>query len=203
MSSEKTIDYFFSIMSPWAYLGDRRFQDMAKRYGARITYHPLSSPDLFPATGGLLLKDRAQHRKDYRLVELERWSKHLDIPLNLQPQHFPVPEAPASKLVLASQDAGQDAGPLLGAIFKAVWADEMNVSDEATLVALADSCDLDGPALLEVSHDPSFDTAFAATTQAAITRGVFGYPSYIFKDELFWGQDRLEFVERALSAASP
>lgn len=201
MGTDKTIDYFFSIMSPWAYLGDRRFQDTAKRFGARIVYHPLSSPDLFPATGGLLLKDRAQHRKDYRLVELERWSKHLGLPLNLQPQHFPVPEAMASKLVLATQNAGEDTGPLLSAIFKAVWADELNVSDAPTLKKLADGCGLDGAALLQASTDESYDSAFTQTTQSAIARGVFGYPSYIYNDELFWGQDRLDFVERALSEA--
>ena len=201
MSADITIDYYFSIVSPWTHLGDARFQDLAKKYGAQVIYHPLSSPDLFPATGGQLLKDRAQHRKDYRLVELERWRTHLGIALNLQPKHFPVPEAPASKLILAAQEAGQDAGPLLSAILKTVWADEGDASDEATLIGLADGCGLDGQALWSAAQAPSFDDAFAATTQAAIARGVFGYPTYAVKDELFWGQDRLDFVERALSNA--
>jgi len=179
-------------------LGDARFQDLAKRFGARVVYHPLSSPDLFPATGGQLLKDRAQHRKDYRLIELERWRNHLGVPLNVQPKHFPVPEAPASKLILATQEADLDAGPLLSAILKAVWAGELDVSDTATLKTLTDGCGLDGSALLQASLDESFDIAFFETTQAAIVRGVFGYPSYVYNDELFWGQDRLDFLERAL-----
>lgn len=200
MSTNPRIDYYFSVISPWAYLGDTRFQDLVKRTSTQVTYHPLGSPDLFPATGGLPLKDRAQQRKDYRLVELARWSKHLGIALNLQPKHFPTPEATASKMILAAQDAGQDAGPLLSAIFKGVWADELNVNDPDTLITLADKNAMDGKALLEASGTERFDTAFAETTQAAIKRGVFGYPTYVYNNELFWGQDRLAFLEDALNA---
>ncbi|MCW8915244.1 MAG: 2-hydroxychromene-2-carboxylate isomerase [Magnetovibrio sp.] len=192
------IDYYFSILSPWTYIGDTRFQDIAKRTGAAVTYHPLSSPDLFPATGGQLLKDRAQHRKDYRMAELQRWKDHLGIPLNLNPAHFPVPEPPASKLILAVQEDGNDAGPLLSAILKAVWVDEKNASDPDILIALANDCGLDGNAMMTASGDASFDQAFSSCTQNAIAAGVFGYPSYIFNSELFWGQDRLDFLERAL-----
>lgn len=196
-----TIDYYFSIVSPWAYIGHQRFLDIAKRFNAQVIYHPLSSPDLFPATGGQLLKDRAKHRTDYRLVELARWRDHLGLDLNLQPKHFPIPEAPASKLILAAQDAGQDVGPLLGAIFKAVWADERDASDPETLQKLADGVGLDGAELLKAASDSRFETAFSDTTQTAIANGVFGYPSYVYKGEMFWGQDRLDFLERALETA--
>lgn len=199
MNNDAIIDYYFSVVSPFTYLGDKRFQELAKAHATRIIYHPLSSPDLFPATGGQLLKDRAQHRKDYRIVELKRWRDHLGLAINIQPQFFPVPEAPASKLILAVQEAGHDAGALVSWLLKAVWVDELDVSDADTLVTLANAAGLDGAAMLDASQDASFDQAFADTTQAAITRGVFGYPSYIYKDELFWGQDRLDFLERALS----
>jgi len=199
MSTPIQIDYYFSVISPWAYLGNARLHDLAKRANAQVVYHPQSSPDLFPATGGLALKDRAQPRKDYRLVELARWSKHLGIALNLQPKHFPTPEASASKMILATQDAGQDAAPLLGAIFKAVWSDELDINDPDALIMLADKSGLNGKALLEASSAARFDTAFAETTQAAIKCGVFGYPTYAYNDELFWGQDRLSFLEDALN----
>jgi len=199
MNPITTVDYYFSIVSPWTYMGDRRFQTLVQRFGAHVVYHPLSSPDLFPATGGALLKDRAQPRKDYRLVELARWRDHLDIPLNLHPKHFPVPEAVASKMILAAQEAGENAGPLLSAILRAVWAEERDASDPDTLVELANAVGLDGAKLLDASKDASFDKAFTDTTQTAIARGVFGYPTYVLNDELFWGQDRLDFLENALS----
>lgn len=194
------VDYYFSVVSPWTYLGDGRFQELVQRVDAHVIYHPLSSPDLFPATGGQLLKDRAQHRKDYRLVELARWQKHLGIPLNLQPKHFPVPEAPASKLILATQAAGQNAGPLLSSILKAVWAEERDISDVDTLIALAGLCGLDVETLFREAQSPELDAAFSTCTQMAIQRGVFGYPTYMFQGEMFWGQDRLSFLETALTS---
>jgi len=106
------------------------------------------------------------------------------------------------KFFLASPYAALFVAPLLGAIFKAVWTDELDASNAPTLKKLADGCGLNGAALLEASTDESFDNAFAQTTQSAIARGVFGYPSYVYNDELFWGQDRLDFVERALSEVS-
>lgn len=194
------IDYYFSVISPWTYLGDGRFQELAQRFDAQVIYHPLSSADLFPATGGQLLKDRAKPRKDYRLVELARWKKHLGVPLNVQPKHFPVSEAPASKLLLATQSSGQDAGPLLSAILKAVWAEERDISDVDTLIALAGLCGLDVETLFRTAQSPEYDAAFSTCTQMAIQRGVFGYPTYALNNELFWGQDRLPFLESALTA---
>lgn len=198
MTAPQTVDYYFSVVSPWAYLGNARFHDLVERAGAHVVYHPLSSPDLFPATGGKLLKDRAQHRKDYRLVEMERWSTHLGMPLNLHPKHFPAPEAPASKLILAAQEAGHDAAALVAGIFKAVWVEDRNIGGDETLTVIADASGLDGAKLMAAAASPAFDQAFADATQTAIARGVFGYPSYIVNGEVFWGQDRLDFVERAL-----
>lgn len=197
--TSKTIDYYFSVLSPWTYMGDQRFRDMAKRYGFEVRHHPLLSPILFPATGGAALKDRAKPRLDYRLQELARWRKHLALTFNLQPKHFPIPEANATKLILAAQDAGEDVGPLTYAILCAVWEDEKDISDPATLQAIAQSVGLDGQALLAQSQKSTYDEKAEAETQAAIANGVFGYPTYVLGHEKFWGQDRLDFLERALS----
>lgn len=199
--SSKTIDYYFSVVSPWAYFGDQRFRAMAKKHGFTIRYHPQLSPVLFPATGGLALKDRAEPRKAYRMTELDRWRKHLGININLTPKFFPVPEAPASKLILAAIDAGHDVGELVHALGRATWVEERDISDPATLTDIATACGLDGAALIKASLDPAYDDKLNAEAQAAIARGVFGYPTYALSDELFWGQDRLDFLERALQSA--
>ena len=192
------IDYYFSIISPWTYFGDARLHDIAKATGATISYHPCSSPDLFPNTGGKMLKDRGTHRQNYRMVELNRWKAHLNMDLNPTPAHFPVPEAPGSKLVLAAKDAGAEPGSLVSGLLKAVWAEEKDISDPDTLVAIANAAGLDGEALLNASQDEKYDAAFAKSTQDAIDGGVFGYPTYVTDGEMFWGQDRLEFLERRL-----
>lgn len=199
--SSKTIDYYFSVFSPWAFFGDQRFRDMAAKHGYTIRHHPQLSPVLFPATGGLALKDRAEPRKAYRMTELDRWRKHLGININLTPKFFPVPEAPASKLVLAALDAGHDVGELVHALGRATWVEERDISDPATLSDIAAACGFDGAVLVAASADPAYDEKLNAEAQAAIARGVFGYPTYALGDELFWGQDRLDFLERALENA--
>lgn len=199
--SSKIIDYYFSVFSPWAFFGDQRFRDMAVKHGYTIHYHPQLSPVLFPATGGLALKDRAEPRKAYRLTELDRWRKHLGININLTPKFFPVPEAPASKLILAALDAGHDVGELVHALGRATWVEERDISDPSTLTDIANACGFDGRALVAASSDPSYDEKLNAEAQAAIARGVFGYPTYAVGDALFWGQDRLDFLERTLESA--
>ena len=191
---DQSIDYYFSVMSPWAYLGDARFSELAKKHKLKIRYHPLLSPDLFPATGGQLLKDRAQPRKDNRLTELKRWRDHLGLKINLQPKHFPTPEHNASQLILATQDPG----PLTHAIMRAVWEEDKDISDLDTLSKIADHVGLKGAELVSSSQTQAYATAVKAETEAAIAAGVFGYPTYVYQNELFWGQDRLDFLSRAL-----
>lgn len=198
--TSKTIDYYFSVFSPWAFFGDQRLRDMAAKHGYTIRHHPQLSPVLFPATGGLALKDRAAPRQAYRMAELARWSKHLGIAINLSPKFFPVPEVAASKLILAARDQGHDVGELTHALGRATWMEERDISDPATLAAIATACGLDGAALVEASADAAYDKKIDDECQAAIARGVFGYPTYAVGDELFWGQDRLDFLERALEA---
>jgi len=193
-----TIDYYFSVFSPWAYIGDTRLRELAKSHGKTVRYHPLMTPVLFPATGGIPLKDRAQPRKDYRMAELTRWRDLLGIELNLEPKHFPVPEALASQLILATQTAGEDPGALVHAIFRAVWVEDSDINDLATLTEIAGSVGLDGQALMVTAQGPDFVQACQDETASAIAAGVFGYPTYVYGDVLLWGQDRLDFLERAL-----
>jgi len=190
----QTIDYYFSVMSPWAYLGDARFQELAHKHNKSVRYHPLLSPDLFPATGGKLLKDRAQHRNDYRMIELKRWRDFLGINIRLEPKHFPVQETFASQLILATEDAGA----LTHALLRAVWEEDQDISKPEILTEIANGVGLDGAALIVKSQTDAYAQAVKAETQSAIAAGVFGYPTYVYNGELFWGQDRINFLDRAL-----
>ena len=195
---ERTVDYYCSLASPYAYMGDARFTDMARRLGVTVRHKPVDFSRIFPASGGLPLAQRAPQRQVYRLMELKRWRAFLDLPLNLHPKYFPVAEWPAAGMVIAARQKGLDCAALTHAILKAVWTEERDIADGATLSAIAGEIGIDGDALLAAAGSPGVKQAYDADTAEAITRGVFGAPTYVYGDELFWGQDRLEFLEQAL-----
>lgn len=196
----KSIDYYFSPMSPWTYLGHARLVDIAKRHGASIRVKPVDYGKIFPASGGLPLAKRAPQRQAYRFVELRRWQEHLGVPLTLEPKYFPYDATLASHLVLAA--GAQDPGAALnlaGAILKGCWAQERNMADEAELARVCGEQGLDGTELLARARSDETRKRYDALTEEAIGLQVFGAPTYVYNGELFWGQDRLDFLDRALA----
>ena len=194
----KSIDYYLSLRSPWAYLGGGRLEEIAARHGAAVAVKPVDYGTIFPQTGGLPLPKRAPARQAYRLMELRRWRARLDLPLNLEPQGFAVDEAPAARLVIAAGARGGDSLRLAHAVLRAVWVEERRIDDPATLKAIAEETGHDGAALVDLTERPETAAAYEALTQEALSRGVFGAPTYVYRDELFWGQDRLDFLDHAL-----
>ena len=195
----KTVDYYFTLPSPWTYLGHQRFVEIARRHGAEIRVKPVDYGVIFPQTGGLPLPKRAPARQAYRLMELKRWPAYLDIPLNTHPKHFPVPDGDAACMVIAAENSGGDPLRLAHAILRAVWVEDKDITDMATLAEIAQANGHDGERLTAAAQEPETRAAYEAQTEAAIARGVFGAPTYIYQDELFWGQDRLDFLDRALA----
>ena len=196
-----TVDYYFAPQSPWAYLGHQRFQTILKQAGAQVRVMPIDlGGKVFPISGGLPLGQRAPQRQAYRLTELERFSKWLGAPLHLKPTFFPVSGDDAARLIIAVDMAlGPEASMTIsGAVLSAVWSQQRNIADEKTLAELLkehqlpDSC-------LEQSHSQAVQIQYEKYTQMAIDAGVFGAPSYVLNGEIFWGQDRLDFVERGLA----
>ncbi|WP_420476032.1 2-hydroxychromene-2-carboxylate isomerase [Noviherbaspirillum sp. ST9] len=197
----KVCEYFFTPISPWTYFGHERLVAMAKKHGVQVEVKPCDIGKVFNVSGGLPLAKRPPQRQAYRLVELKRWSEHLQMPLNLHPKFFPVPPDAAAKLIIATRLAhGSDAAlNIAGAIMRGIWAEERNISDADTLIAIALECGHDGKALLKSSETASVQGEFDRYTDEAIAKNVFGSPWYIVDGEGFWGQDRLDFVERAFA----
>ena len=196
-----SVDYYFVPQSPWAYLGHQRFQNILKKSGASVRVMPFDlGGKVFPISGGLPLGQRAPQRQAYRLTELERFSKWLGAPLHLKPTFFPVSGDDAAKLIIAVDMAvGADAAMnISGAILSAVWSQQRNIADEKTLMELLHEQQLPA-ACLEQSYSQAVHERYESYTQMAIDAGVFGAPSYVLNGEIFWGQDRLDFVERALA----
>jgi len=200
----KTVDYYFSPMSPWTYLGHARFAGMAQRYGVVVKVKPVDFGKVFPLSGGLPLAKRAPQRQAYRMVELKRFRDHLKLPLNLQPKFFPVPADLAAQFIVAAGCCGgSDAAMrLAGAVLRACWAEERNIADAETLGAICKEQGMDAAALAAAAQSEAVKAEYAGYTEEAVARNVFGAPSYVIDGEIFWGQDRLEFVECALAASA-
>ncbi|MCL6482647.1 2-hydroxychromene-2-carboxylate isomerase [Janthinobacterium lividum] len=199
-SQSKVVQYFFAPHSPWTYLGHARLMAIAAKTGAQIDIRPFDLGKVFSVSGGLPLAKRAPQRQAYRLAELARWSAYLQVPLTLQPKFFPVSPEASAKLIIATRLAhGVEASlKLAHAIMRGLWAEERNIGDEETLVQIALDAGLDGRQLLKTSDTASVQAEYDANTEAATAASVFGSPWYIVDGEGYWGQDRLDFVERAL-----
>lgn len=197
----RTVDYYFVPQSPWAYLGHARFAALLRETGTVVRVRPMDLGKIFPLSGGLPLQKRAPQRQAYRLLELRRFSEALDIPLHPEPRFFPVAGDPAARLItaVAQHDGDEAAMRLTGAVLAAVWAQQRDIADDATLAALLAETGLDAARLVQ-SRQPEVQARYDGHTQAAIDLSVFGAPSYVIDGELFWGQDRLDFVARRLRA---
>lgn len=196
-----TIDYYFAPQSPWTYLGHERFHQIATAAGATVRVLPVDlGGKVFPVTGGLPLAKRAPQRQAYRLVELRRFSEYLGRPMNLQPKYFPVNGDDAAQLIIAvdMHDGTEAAMRLTGAVLRAVWVEDRNIADAGELAAMLKALDLPARRLDDAQSQAVHERYEADSTQA-IEAGVFGAPTYVIDGEVFWGQDRLDFVERRLA----
>lgn len=190
------IHYFHSLSSPWAYLGGPRLAEIAGRYGVPIICRPIT---VLTENGGVLLRTRPDARQRYHAVELDRWRRHLGLPLNLTPRHYPTDPKPAALVVIAAQRAGHDAPSLSHAFLRALWAEEEDTKDTAVLARIASTLGLPGEALVNASLAPEVEAEWQANRAAAIAGGMFGTPNYVWRGVIHWGQDRLDFLERMIA----
>lgn len=198
----KHVDYYVSLNSPWTYLGSKRFETIARKHHAHVTIWPVDFSSVFAVSGGLPLPKRAPQRQAYRLMELKRWRDALGVPLNLEPKFFPANELPAARCVIALRELGRmaDAIKLAHAVLNALWVEEKNTGDPPTLRGIIAGCGLDADSVIKASETPGIAEKRDSYTKYAIDQGVFGAPSFVIEREIFWGQDRLDFVERKLAA---
>lgn len=196
-----TITYYMTLNSPWSYLGSARLAAIAKKYGCAVDIKPTKYGVVFPQTGGLPLPKRAPARQAYRLMELKRWREVRELPINIQPKHFPSDETPGTRLVIAAKLAGKDAHTLATELGRALWERDENLGELGVLNAAAARAGLDADAIRKSAPpDAELDRLHDAYTAEALEKGVFGAPTYYLESgEFFWGQDRLELLERQLA----
>ncbi|MEM9438279.1 MAG: 2-hydroxychromene-2-carboxylate isomerase [Pseudomonadota bacterium] len=192
------IDYYFSTISPYTYLAGTRMEEVAEKHGATITYKPLDIISLFARTGGTAPKDRHPARQEYRAQELVRQAAKLRMPFNLKPAHWPTNPAPSSYAFIAAIKAGGDLGALVAAFTRACWAEEKDIAQDDVIRACLTSAGFN-PALADSGLLAGAET-YTQNLEDAVNAGAFGAPFYITDDGArFWGQDRIEDLDRHLS----
>lgn len=195
------IDYYLATQSPYCYLAGDRLEQIAARHGAAITYKPLDAWQLFDRTGGIRPADRHPSRLEYRDQELPRWAEFLGLPMQARPAFFPVNVAPSSYAIIAAQNAGGgDLGGLVRRFLRAVWADQENIADDAIIRAKLSASGFD-PDLADKGLFLGAET-YGRNLEQAVEAGVFGVPFYVVREtgQRFWGQDRLDFLDRHLAS---
>lgn len=200
MATRPVIEYYFSFISLWSYIGSRRFQKLVKDNNAHIVYKPVDLLHIFSISGGLPVKQRSQQRQAYRLLEMERWRTIRDIPIVPQPKFYPADPSLAHRILLAAiEEKGHDDESVQEFArrgLETVWVDEGDIADEETIVRLANEAGLEGGRLLSRARsEEGLKVKETGLTTEAIEKQVFGFPLYSYLGEPFWGQDRLEMLE--------
>jgi 2-hydroxychromene-2-carboxylate isomerase len=194
----RTVDYYFTLASPWAFLGHRPFLDLAKAHAVTVRYRPVDVGEVFPQTGGLPLPKRHPARQRYRILELQRWREARGVALKIHPKHWPFPVATANRTIVALAECGADPGRYTQRAFEGVWVKDEDLGQDAHLVALLDQCGHDGAKVLAAAKSEAIGALYAQHAQEGVAANVIGSPCYVLDGEVFWGQDRLDLLASAL-----
>ena len=197
----RTIDYYFSLVSPWAYIGHAIFAEMQVRHSLRVRYHPVNLSTVFPQSGGLPLLQRHPSRQRYRMMELQRWRDRRGLVFHLKPKFWPFDVALADRVATSLAAADADLERFLPLAFKGVWEDDRDLADPEVLADLLRKGGFDAEKTLVAARSEPVGALYDWNTETALDDGVFGSPSYVLEREVFWGQDRLELLEDALASA--
>ncbi|KAB0265990.1 2-hydroxychromene-2-carboxylate isomerase [Microvirga brassicacearum] len=199
----RKIDYYFSLMSPWAYIGHLPFMEIVQRHGLEVNYKPVFLGRVFAETGGLPLAQRHPARQRYRLVELQRWRQKRGLAFNLQPKYWPFDVTLADRCIIALSVADQDPDPFLRLAYAAIWEHDRNLGDVGVLQELAEEAGMDAGSMLEIAQGSTAEAFYAINLENAVGADVFGSPAYVLDGEVFWGQDRLDLLDDALRSGRP
>jgi 2-hydroxychromene-2-carboxylate isomerase len=199
----RRVDYYFSLASPWAYIGHAPFMEIARRHGLTLNHKPIFLGRLFAETGGQPLPQRHPARQRYRMLELQRWRQKRGLNFNLKPKFWPFDVTLADRFVIAVTAAGKDPDPFLRRAFAGVWEEERNLADPIVVAELAEAAGLDSTSLIETARGSMTEALYGLNLENAVANDVFGSPGYVLDGEVFWGQDRLELLDDALASGRP
>ncbi len=192
------LDYYFATPSPWAYLATPRIIELEKKYNLEINWKPADLMEIFSIHGVANVKDRPQPVQLNRLTELGRWSKFLNMPLTIQPKYFPVDPTLSHKVIILAQKNNIDVKNLIFSFQKAVWTDEKDISNENVILEICKTNKFESSSIITDANSEEIQNEYKNNTKDALSQNVWGSPTFVYNNELFWGQDRIEFLERAI-----
>jgi 2-hydroxychromene-2-carboxylate isomerase len=199
----RTVDYYFSLLSPWAYIGHAPFMDIVRRHGVTVNHKPVALAQVFADTGGLPLPKRHPARQRYRMFELQRWREKRGLTFHLHPKFWPFDGNLADRFVIAIAASEHDPDRFLRAGFAGVWEREQNLGEANTLTDIARAAGLPAVELLAAAMADAARERYEANVREAIAADAFGSPCYVLDGEVFWGQDRLDLLDDALGSGRP
>jgi 2-hydroxychromene-2-carboxylate isomerase len=199
----RQIDHYFSLTSPWAYIGYGLLRQLVSTYDCTVNHKPVMLGELFSETGGLPLVKRHPVRQRYRMLELQRWREKRGLNFHLRPAHVPFNGRLADGVVIAAVAAGHDPDAFLRRALAGIFEQELNLADPAVLTRLADEAGLPGAELVARSASEEISAVYEQNRQEALAADVFGSPAYVLDGEVFWGQDRIELLADALKSGRP
>lgn len=195
-----SIDYYFTCISPFAYLGHKKLMEMTNAHGKTVNFKPFNIFDVWEVSGAAPPAERPAVRQRYRKIEIQRAAVMRDTCMNPSPEFFPTNPAPADLCICALAHVDKDPSKFSQEVGRAVWERNLQVADDAVLISLLDECGFDGEAILSLSKTDEIAALRNTNTQEAIKADAIGAPAYVYKDEVFWGQDRLEYLEQMIAS---
>ncbi|WP_427915095.1 2-hydroxychromene-2-carboxylate isomerase [Ramlibacter sp. MMS24-I3-19] len=193
----KDLDFYFDVGSPAAYLAWTQMPRLARETGATVHYRPFLLGGVFQATGNRSPMEVPAKSK-WMDVDLQRFARRYGVPFRLNP-HFPINTLALMRAAVALQMRQPERLlPFGDAVYKAIWVDGRNMNDPAEVGRVLQEAGFDPQAVLALTQDPEVKEQLKSVTQQAVVRGVFGAPTFFVGDQMFWGQDRLDFVKEAL-----
>lgn len=193
-----TIDYYFSSISPFTYLGHKAFEDVAHRHGCAIAYKPVNLAGVFENSGALPLPKRPKVRQRYRLLELRRIADYRKLPINVKPAFFPADATLADQCAIALVEAKKNPSDFIWKVLSSVWANEENIADPTLLAGHLSALGFDAPSVIEYASSNEAAAIRAQNTKEAVAADACGVPAYVLNGEVFWGQDRIDLLDFAL-----
>ncbi|MEX0286209.1 MAG: 2-hydroxychromene-2-carboxylate isomerase [Paracoccaceae bacterium] len=202
---QHTIEYIYSTHSAYAYLGSARLAEICAAHDCKLIHRPINLSPVVEKAGGAPFAGRTQAHVDYYFGrEIERWADYRSVPIiDHRPTYHDNALALSSGMVIVADQTGQDVDALTHALLQAHWRDDIDLMDVDTLARTARSAGIDAEPLLARAMDDDIQAVFAANTQDAIERSVFGSPTYVLDGDPYYGQDHLELMERALTRPYP